>query len=307
MWDRTLRISHFAKWLDMANRLLPGASKHIIPLKSNNRDFYGSFIRTSCHLSFIPEEEKRGERELSILGVPARKSFVCFHTRSVSYLKTQFPDNNWNYHSYRNEEIRNYLPAIQELTHRGYYVIRTGVVLDEPLEILDPMVIDCATKERNDFLNIFMGAKCNFYFGSGSGFNEIPVIFRRPTALVNLIPLEHVPTWSPIFFFITKKLWLRKERRFLTFREILDSKIGRIFRSDKYEQLGLEVIENTPQEITALAAEMDERLKGTWQETGEDIELQQRFWSLFKPNEINQIFVSHIGNEFLRQNRDLLK
>ena len=51
---------------------------------------------------------------------------------------------------------------------------------------------------------------------------------------------------------------------------------------------------------------MDERLKGTWQTTEEDEELQQRFWSLFKPSELNQVFLSRIGAEFLRQNRELL-
>ena len=76
--------------------------------------------------------------------------------------------------------------------------------------------------------------------------------------------------------------------------------------SEKHEQLGVEVMENTAEEITALAVEMDERLKGTWQTTEEDEELQRRFWSLFKPSELNQVFLSRIGAEFLRQNRELL-
>ena len=51
---------------------------------------------------------------------------------------------------------------------------------------------------------------------------------------------------------------------------------------------------------------MDERIKGTWQSTEEEEELQQRFWSLFKPSELNRVFLSRIGAEFLRQNRELL-
>ena len=56
----------------------------------------------------------------------------------------------------------------------------------------------------------------------------------------------------------------------------------------------------------ALAIEMDERLKGTWQATKEDEELQTEFWSLFKPSEFNKVFVSRIGADFLRRNRELL-
>ena len=33
------------------------------------------------------------------------------------------------------------------------------------------------------------------------------------------------------------------------------------FRSKQYEQLGVELVENSPEEITVLAVEMDERLK----------------------------------------------
>lgn len=58
--------------------------------------------------------------------------------------------------------------------------------------------------------------------------------------------------------------------------------------------------------LAALAMEMDERLKGTWQTTEDDEELQRRFWSLFKPSELNGIIVSRIGTKFLRQNQELL-
>jgi hypothetical protein len=51
---------------------------------------------------------------------------------------------------------------------------------------------------------------------------------------------------------------------------------------------------------------MDERIKGTWQTTEEDEELQKRFWKLFTPNDLNKVFRARIGTEYLRQNRQLL-
>jgi len=108
---------------------------------------------------------------------------------------------------------------------------------------------------------------------------------------------------------IPKKLWSREERRFLGF---FDRRVVNLYRSEQYEQLGIEPVENIPEEITALAVEMDERLQGTWQTTKEDEELQRRFWSQFRPSivlnpsERQGIIVSRIGAEFLRQNRELL-
>jgi putative glycosyltransferase (TIGR04372 family) len=258
------------------------------------------------HLSFTPEEERLGLAALRELGIPDDTPFVWFHARDSTYLNAVHPKPNWHYHDYRDSSIHNYVPAAEELTRRGYFAVRMGGIVREALTTTNPMIIDCAMKSRNDFLDIFLGAKCRFALGCPSGITGISMIFRRPVAWVNFIPLGYAPTWGPNDLFIPKKLWLREECRFLTFREILDSGIGWFWKSEQYEQLGIEVMENTPKEITALAVEMDERLKGTWQTTEEDDELQRNFWSLFKPSELHGIIVSRIGAEFLRQNRELL-
>jgi len=122
-----------------------------------------------------------------------------------------------------------------------------------------------------------------------------------------LIPLEYAPTWGAEHLFIPKKLKLIRKKRLLSFREILSCEIGRFCYSRQYEEAGIEVIENTPEEITALVVEMDLRLKGQWQEKEEDEELQRRFRGLFMDNKINRVFRSRIGAEFLRQNKGLLE
>jgi len=307
MWDRTLRISRFAWPVDRLNRLLPGGENHVIPWRPNqDRDIHGLLARMRVHLSFTVEEERRGLAALRELGIPDSTPFVCFHARHPAYLSSVLPNKNWHYHDYRDSSIHNYVPAAEELARRGYFAIRMGANVREALTTTNPMIIDYATKCRNDFLDIFLGAKCRFFIGSPCGINAIPMVFRRPIAWVNYVPLEDAPTWGPNDLFIPKKLWLREERRFLTFGEVLDSGIGRFSKSEQYERSGIEVVENTPEEITALAVEMDERLKGTWQTTEEDEQLQRGFWSLFKPSELHGTIVSRIGAEFLRQNRELL-
>jgi len=308
MWDRTLRVCHFAPFTDSLywlNCHLPGGQ--VIPWRYNqSRDIHGLLTRTRPHLSFTPEEERLGCEALQELGIPAGSPFVCFHSRDSAYLDKIFPNYNHRSHDYRDSNIKNFTLAAEELVDQGYFAVRMGAIVKESLTITNPMIIDYATKGRTEFLDIFLGAKCHFYIADSCGINAIPMIFRRPLATMNVIPLEHAPTWGPNDLFISKKLWLREEHRFLTFREILDLEGGRFLESEQYKQLGIEVVENTPEEITALAIEMDERLKGTWKTTEEDEELQRRFWSLFKPSELNGVFLSHIGTEFLRQNRELL-
>ena len=312
MWDRTLHISRFASLPDRLNRWLPGGQDHVIPeRRSQSRDIHGLLARTSPHLSFSPEEENRGREALQELGILDGAPFICFHARDLAYLEVVERQSKgsvgYQYHDYRDSLIQNYLPAVEELARGGYFVIRMGAVVNEALPATDRRIIDYALNGRTDFLDVYLSAKCRFFLGCGSGIDCIARIFRRPTALVNMVPLEYVHTWSPDDLFIPKKLWLREERRFLKFREILDSGIGRYHRSEQYRQGGIEVIENTPEEITAMVVEMDERLDGTWLATEEDEELQRRFWSLFTPNEVNGVFLSRIGAEFLRENRELLE
>lgn len=311
MWDRsTLRVSRLARLIDSLNRRLPGYQKHIV-LRTwpGDRDIYGLLARTPVHISFTPKEERQGLAALQRMGIVDSAPFVCFLARDSAYLSAASPNKDWSYHDYRDSNIHNFILAVEELTRRGYFAIRMGSIVKEALNTVNPKIIDYATRYRTVFLDIFLGAKCHFYIGDSCGFWAIAMIFKRPGAIVNMIPFEWAPTWSSDCLIIPKKLWLRQERRFLTFREIFDSDIGGFCKSQQYEQFAIEVVQNTPEEIAALAVEMDERLKRTWHTTEEDEELQQRFWSLFKPSklQLHGTIVSRIGAEFLRQNKELLE
>ena len=120
------------------------------------------------------------------------------------------------------------------------------------------------------------------------------------------MPLEMAPVWCSKDLFLPKKLWSADGRRFLTYREILSSDIGRFARDEQFVQSGIEVVDNTPEEISSLVLEMEQRLAGRWQTTEEDEELRARFWALFPPHYPNRAYRSRVGAEFLRQNRDLL-
>jgi hypothetical protein len=76
-----------------------------------------------------------------------------------------------------------------------------------------------------------------------------------------------------------------------------------------YEVAGVDVEDNTPEEICDLAVELDERLKGTWHPQAQDEQLQQQFWDIFRqqcpPEHVGNV-QPRIGAAFLRQHRYLL-
>lgn len=309
MWERKLLVNSIARPIAIASRYLPGAAAHVIPLGSD-RDPDGLLGRRASHLTFTEEEIAAGMEGLRRLGIPDGTPFICFHSRDAAYLDWAFPHLNLKYHNYRDVPIRDCLPAAEALANRGYLSVRMGAVVKESLPASHPRIIDYATSGlRSDLLDLFLIAGCRFFLGAAGGLNAMPRVFRRPAVFTNVIPYgpEHLDIHSsPGNLFIPKKLWLRDAARLMTFREMLDSGAGDFIRGEQFDALGIDVRSNEPEEITALAIEMDERLQGTWRPSDDDEALQHRFWSLFERRPIFDRQLIRIGAAFLRQHRHLL-
>jgi hypothetical protein len=70
--------------------------------------------------------------------------------------------------------------------------------------------------------------------------------------------------------------------------------------SELYAQNGLDVVNNTPEEILALTTEMLERLEGRAVYTSDDESRQTKFRSLFAQGHYSYGAASRIGRDFLR-------
>ena len=319
MWKRALCIFPYGKLTDMVNKIskmLPGHKTHIIPTSyflpsariADKENLKCVLNCRKSHIAFTEEEESRGREELAReLGIPEEKSFICFHARDAAFLNTVFPKQAWDYHDYRDSSIHNYIPAVEELVRRGSFAVRMGSIVKERLNTAHSAIIDYACNgKRSDFLDIYLGAKCRFFIGSDVGIVIVPEVFRRPVVYTNWTPLNRISPWVLDGLFICKKFYLHREKRLLSFREMINSPLAEIGTTEKFRDEGIELIESAPEEIMAAAIEMDERLKGAWESTQEDEELQQCFWALLGPHKIKSSGV-RIGAEFLRQNRELLK
>ncbi len=327
MWKRVLRVSPFWKFthiLDKVNRRLPGFGTHIIP-RNDAVPRYGQEYKgletarcvlnyKKSSIAFTSAEETFGQEALLQLGIPEGKPFICFHARDSAYLKTTFSKRDWSYHDFRDSDIENYLLAVGNLAQQGYYALRMGSVVGKKIECDHYHAIDYALNgKRTEFLDIYLGAKCQFFLCSDTGMSTIPEVFRRPVVYVNWVPLLRLPSFYALNgLIIPKKFYLRKEQRFLTFKEILESEMGSASLGEIFEKSGVELIENTPEEIASVALEMDKRLKGKWVESEEDRLLQESFWDLFDSSCYNSTGLYpirsaiRIGADFLRQNKFLV-
>ena len=320
MWKRKLRIwsgflpGLFLNAVDRINRLIPGSEIHKADPTQSDLDTHNLYDQFPPHLNFLPEEEKRGQAEMGEMGIPQGVPFVCLYVRDSAYLDTVYGKGAWVYHNFRDSDIQDYVQAAEELADRGYYVIRMGAIVKDGIKTKNPKVIDYAVNGmRSAFMDIYLGAKCEFCISTGAGFDAVPVIFRRPIVFVNVTPPGYLYSYRAEFLSITKMHWLIGEARYMSFQEIFQSGVGFFLDTSEYEANGIKLIDNLPEDIKAVVVEMVERLNGTWQPEPEDEFFQRRFWDIFPKDatrgdklRLHGEIRSRIGASFLRKHRDLI-
>jgi len=319
MWKRVLNI--WPEWIlypvAVVNQLIPGGLIHDIGNNTQtDRDVHNLYDRFPSHINFTDEEEDKGEAELRVIGIAPAARFVCLNVRDSAYLKSQFKGSDFSYHNFRDCDIKNFLLAADELTKYGYFVVRMGAKVHKPLVSDNPRIIDYAYNGmRSDFMDIYLGAKCDFCISMGTGYDAIPIIFRKPIASVNINPAGVLQTFRKNFIGILKHHFSTPDNRELTLKEIFSNGLGYCSFTSDYESKQVQLIENTPEEIRDVAVEMVERLNGSWTSWEDDEILQETFWQIFPTDAVDVKqgkpmhgeIRSRFGAKYLRNNRGWLK
>lgn len=316
MWIRTKKIRVFPERLVYAAYISETryfkSSKHIIPDNlQQDRDILGLFEEYPPHLKFTEEEHKTGREFLSSLGLDRDARFVCLTVRDSAYLQSTQPNKDWSYHDYRNSNIDDYIPACETLANMGYFVFRMGAAVQKPLLSSHPRIIDYAYNGlRSEFLDLYLGAHCEFCITQATGFDAIPTIFRRPLLQVNAAPVGCFYTWgSRSNLIIPKHVLDIRDNRYLSISEQRARNLCFVQSSHEFNRLGVTHVDNTSEEITDAVVEMVARLHKNWLITEEDISLQERLWQQFPKDAIdehqmpyNVVINAKVGSKFLAKN-----
>ena len=299
MWRRCLWVdpTRFTLLVSVVNRLFQGWEKFTCGSAQFDRDIYNLFNRYPAHLRFTEAEERRGEKTLREWGIPKGAKWVCLINRDSAYLP------HLTYHNYRDSDIKDYMLASLELATRGFHVFRMGAAVKSQLLIKHTMIHDYATNGmRSEFMDIYLGAKCEFCVSNGTGFDAIPYVFRRPICYVNLTQTEYMMTFVRDSLAIFKHHL--KDGKRMTFQEIWDSGCGQFMAERDFAAQSISFENNSAQEIVQAVAEMCEYLKLLTP----DRPAQKAFWNAF-PRSVSPYngkplhgeIMMRIGSEFLKQ------
>lgn len=309
MWKRKLIIlpSLPLKAISILNYIIPGGKIHDIGLPAFDRDINSILDKTTIHLKFTYEEVQLGEKLIKELGVLNNAPFVCFLVRDDAYY-----NDSYKFTNYRNANINNYLLAAEFLTQNGYYVLRMGAKVKNAFNTNgNKMIIDYAfSGKRTEFMDIYLASRCEFCVTTGSGWDNLANIFRRPIVYTNLLPIADFPSSSERFINIPKSLISQTDEHHLSLNEIISKDLLSTRDLQDYEKKGVKYIENTPEEIKDIVIEMHDRINNFFIETNEDNLLQLKFWKLIidnNPKDKSGILMhilpkGRIGNKFLKNN-----
>ncbi|HJZ60241.1 MAG TPA: TIGR04372 family glycosyltransferase, partial [Gemmataceae bacterium] len=252
---------------------------------------------------FTLSEEDRafGEEQLREMGVPEGAWFVALHVRSPGF----YSEEGIEHQVHRNADIRDYLPAIREITRRGGWVIRLGDPSMAPLPET-PGAIDYALGPfKSARMDVFLCGACRFFVGVTSGMCQIPPTFGVPCLTTNWMSCVPLAVYFGPDLCVPKLLRSQKERRLLTFAERFSPEVvGWCHSNEALHEHGLAAVDNTPEELRAAVVEMIDRLDGTHTEGPEDQELFARYQEILRDANIRGS--ARIVQGFLRAHAGLV-
>lgn len=250
------------------------------------------------------EDVENGREILRKLGLPKGAWFVSFNCRESGYYSPEALQAT----SGRNADINNLELALQEVIQRGGWCIRMGSSLMQPLPkrlAQYPQIIDYPKSPWvSDTMDVFLASNCRFFLGNNSGITTLAGVFGVPCVLTNVIPFGQLSVF-PKDLAIFKLHRSKVTQQWLPFTECLQSYLSVSIAAADYEELQIELIENTAGEIRDVTLQMLEELDGK-ERLQEDVEFQQRFRNIMNSFNLSHGSPARVGLEFLKKYEELL-
>jgi putative glycosyltransferase (TIGR04372 family) len=207
------------------------------------------------------------------------------------------------------------------LAQKGYYAFRMGHIHKEELQIKNKKIIDYAKFYRTEFMDVYLSTTCRMFVSCGTGLDAFAIIMGIPLVFVNYPhnTLIFDGLNADFIFLLPRKVYSDKDKKFLSLRELHSFKFSHsIFKPSikkRFDNSGHTFINSTPTEILQVAQEVDARLRGTWVETEQDRELQERYRYIVRTTDnlpydrIKKLppdyeIKYHLSAHFLRENAD---
>ena len=176
------------------------------------------------------------------------------------------------------------LDAAIYFSEKNFKIFRMGSHTSEIYNKSSNKVFDYVnSKYQNDFNDIYLLSNCEFYFGSDSGINVLPILSKKPIYIINFSPTQIFNrTYEFIKTpFIFKRPKIKKTNKLLTLSEFMNTDCFFSTTSYDLEKCGINLQNNNNLEILNFAKESLNEMQGKTL-SKEDEEIQIEFDNLYR-------------------------
>lgn len=280
-------------------------------------------IRPSWSMQYIvmtDDEEQEGEKKAREMGLTG--NFVCISNRDSAYLfKLGCERRVDNQNAFRDSDINTRADAARYLSACNIQCVRMGAAVAKRADF--PNCIDYASDFYDELMDVWLARHCKFWVSDENGISVLPRTMNKRCVMTNFAMCTQngfagVPLRDDSIYII-KRYKSVNDGRMLTLEEM--AKFDKFFWAyteggnydeSPFDRFGIEVVDNTSTEILGAVREMNERMDGTWTETAEDRELQDRYQNKLRDlqkkagYDMDTTVIGLIGTQFLRNHMDLL-
>ena len=206
--------------------------------------------------------------------------------------------------------------AANALTERDVYLFRMGAKVEDKFGDDNSKIIDYANSNfRSELMDIYLAINCLFGVSCGTGSSHISVMFRKPILDLNA-NLHHLMTFMKGSLLLAKHYYSKEKKRNLTLNEILEYEEPSFRHRNDLDISKIEIIDCKKEEIKDATIELLDRIEGTFVETEEIKNLQNKYksknWNKImkvingKKYYFHKIIRANYSSNFLLNNKDWL-
>ncbi len=209
----------------------------------------------------MPYGDQQLVKEQLEVELPGSKKFVTLHVRDSGF----YGDTG---RTTRNADINNYVKAVRYLLEEGYSVIRAGDpgMVDAP-DVAPArngcMLFDYAHSPlRSEVFDAYLVSNCEFYVGLASGLASCVPLFGTNSCNVNYYAASSCLGYLKGDIASFKTFKFKDTGELLPLKELLNPPYSLNPQLSELDELGVELVENSPEDLLSTVQEFVNGRKG---------------------------------------------
>lgn len=252
-------------------------------------EYFDTYKYRDCSATFLVELgkplmpfsgalEQYAEEKMKQMGIEG--DYICIHAREAATKKNNFIAT-YDDTSIIDADINSYGQACDYMRRLGYQSVRMGKDESRKCEIAG--VIDYANEFYDDLMDFYLVSKCKFMIGGMAGIVAVAPFWGRPALITNALSFcygkEALPR-TAYDLYIPKKFYSKQKKRLLNLYESWDISYKCDRYNKRFEEEGIEIINNTEEEILNATIEMNEKLDHRWSQSEEEKRCLEKYWRI---------------------------